>query len=135
MGIREENLGKEGQERAKNSLLNFFGARRVFQVDWMSEEYEGFILNEVKEQDVFEPPPFLGQGLPIWQVKARMNFFKITGIRCRLLIFNPSDKLDVLWQWLDELETGKWYDTKGEKPRRVYPITAFHQITAKYIKW
>ena len=124
----EEELGKIGQDKAKKLLLKYFRASFIFQVDWISLEYGNYIINEVKNQEPFEPPPFKGQGLPIWQVKSRITFYKDMGIRCRLIIFNPLETTEVLWQWLDILEKGQHYDTHGEKSRRVYPVKNFYKI-------
>lgn len=125
-------LGEIGQEKAKKLLLKYFKAKSIFQVDWMSLEYRNYILNEIKNQEPFNPPPFKGQGLPFWQVKARMKFYEDTGIRCRLIIFDPLNKGEVLWQWLDILERGQHHDTHGEKPRRIYPVENFYNVDMSY---
>lgn len=99
-----------------------------FQPDALSKENGRYVLNEIKNQEYYEAPPFDGHGLPKWQIKARLSFFNQTNIRCRLIIKEKGEKV-VYWQWLDELEMGDYYDTKGDKPRRVYPIYCFNRTT------
>lgn len=97
---------------------------KVFQPDALSLENGEWILNEVKHQEAFEPPPFKGQGLPRWQINTRIGFWRMTGIRVRLIIKEKGT--DIIYsQWLDVLEEGKFFDTHGKKPRRIYPIENF----------
>ena len=139
-------LGEEGQKKAKILCHEYF-KETVFQIDWMSVTKDGiYILNEVKNQEPFDPPPFEGQGLPLWQVKARIKFYRTTGTRCRFIVFNPLDDTDILWQWLDVLEEeGQHFDTQGldpQKRRRIYPIDNFKKLDSniamrilKIYKW
>ena len=117
MGIQLEGI--EGEQW----LLNEFRRKeiKVFQPDAISFEDGNWILNEIKNQEVYDPPPFKGHGLPLWQVIARIGFWRFTGIRIRLIIKEKGTNI-VYWQWLDVLEEGKHYDTQGNKPRRIYPI-------------
>lgn len=125
MDIKE--LGEIGQEKGRKLCRECF-IETVFQIDWMSLTKNGiYILNEVKNQEPFEPPPFEGQGLPIRQVKARMRFYENKGIRCRFIVFNPLDESEVLWQWLDILEEGQYHDTHIN-PRRIYPVKNFKRL-------
>lgn len=109
-------------------LHSHFKAKRVLQADWISEESDWYVLNEVKNQEPYKSPPFDGQGLDIYQIQPRLDFYKKTGIRCRLIVFNPLDKSEILWQWLDVLEQGKHHDTKI-KQKRIYPIESFQRIS------
>lgn len=127
MGIQE--IGIE----AEQWLLKMFVKARikVLQPDALSFENGKWVLNEIKHQEVYTPPPFFGHGLPLWQIETRMKFQKDTGIRVRLVIRELEDKkvekTGVTYiQWLDILEKGKHIDTGGEKPRRIYPIINFH---------
>lgn len=123
MGITEEGIESE------QWLLKRFRDKgiEVFQPDAISLENGKYVLNEMKHQELFKKPPFDGHGLPRWQIKARMNFYIATKIRCRLVIMEkPSDK--IYWQWLDLLEKGEFFDTNGAKPRRIYNITSFKNV-------
>jgi hypothetical protein len=126
MGIQQEGI--EGEQW----LLNEFRKKgiRVFQPDAISFEDGAWIMNEIKNQEAFEPPPFRGHGLPLWQVTARIGFWRLTGIRVRLIIKEKGTKI-VYWQWLDILEERKHIDTRGEKPRRVYSIDSFEIWTSE----
>jgi len=132
-----KDLGEIGQEKGKKLCHEYF-KETVFQIDWMSLTKDGiYILNEVKNQKPFDSQPwpkkynymapFKGQGLPTWQVKARMRFYENTGIRCRFIVFNPLDEGEVLWQWLDILEEGLHIDT-DIKFRRIYPMENFERL-------
>ena len=120
MGIQQEGI------EAEQWVLNEFIKQgiKVFQPDALSLENGSWVLNEVKNQEVFEPPPFKGHGLPIWQVSARMGFWRMTGIRVRLII-KESGTDKIYWQWLDVLEKGEFTDT-GKTSRRVYPISNYN---------
>ena|SRR3990167_7597001 len=97
-----------------------------FQPDALSFEDGNYVLNECKHQEHFKSPPFDGHGLPKWQVEARIWFWEITNIRCRLIIFEKGTK-DIYWQWLDILENDEYFDTQGDKPRRIYPLFNFNK--------
>ena len=120
MGIQAEGI------EAEQWLLREFIKKgtKVFQPDVISLESNKWVVNEVKHQERFTPPPFEGHGLPRWQIETRMNFWKTTGIRIRLVIKEKGSD-NVFWQWLDILESKEYCDTHGLKPRRIYPLTNF----------
>lgn len=120
MGI--QNIGIEGERW----LLNKFRSKGIhcFQPDAISREKGKYVLNEIKQQEKYIGPPFDGQGLPKWQIHARLEFWKRTGIRCRFLAIDTVENL-LYVQWLDVLEQGDHYDTAGNKPRRVYSVDSF----------
>ena len=97
----------------------------VFQVDWIAQDKDGqYYTVECKHQEMYEPPPFAGHGLPIWQMRRRLQFQLGTGVRAILAILDKKTN-EWLWQYLDILELGEYYDTQGKSPRRVYPINSF----------
>lgn len=122
MGITEEGID------AEQWLLKHFRDKniQVFQPDAISLEGEEYVINEIKNQEMFDSPPFDGHGLPKWQVKARMKFYEKTKIRCRFIVKEKNTNI-VYHQWLDVLEKGEFFDTKGEKPRRIYNINLFNK--------
>ncbi len=95
-----------------------------FQADWIVRFGETYCLYEIKHQEPFEPPPFFGHGLPLWQVQARLAFQETTGVRAALLVFDKKTG-DTYSQFLDVLEAGRYVDTRGRQPRRVYPLDSF----------
>lgn len=98
---------------------------QIFQADWIAhKDNDNYILVEVKHQEIFEPPPFRGHGLPLWQVKARLKFQKETGVVAILLILDMLTK-KWYWQRLDRLESGEYFDTIGLSPRRIYKLNNF----------
>lgn len=121
MGIQQEGI------EAEQWLLKRFVAKgtKCFQPDVISFENGEWVVNEVKHQEAYEPPPFRGHGLPRWQIETRIGFWILTGIRIRLVIKEKGSNL-VYWQWLDILEKGEFFDTFGKKPRRIYPLESFN---------
>jgi len=130
--IKEGRIGEE----IIRKYLKSRGAE-ILQVDWMSYEEEEYRVNEAKYQEIFKPPPFYGHGLPIWQIKARMDLYYRKRIIPYLYVVEKSDYekkecYHLIWmQSLIALEMGEYKDTKGEKPRRVYNIVSFEKIYFK----
>jgi len=112
-------------EQKARKLLKKLGYE-VQQIDWVGIKNNKVKIFEIKERELFEPPPFLGTGLDKTQLYLRMHLFKITGIRTILMVFEKGTN-NVYWQYLDILEKGKYYDTKNEI--RIYPIENFKKIT------
>jgi len=124
MGIQEDGIKGEQllfKYLKKNIKCDFFQADAIFNIN------NKYYLAECKHQEAFHPPPFLGHGLPKWQIEARLKFQSKTNIRAVLFVFekpfNVTKKL--YWQYLDVLESGKYFDTKGKQPRRIYSIDSF----------
>ena len=120
MGIQEEGI------EAEQWLLNELRGKctKVFQPDAISLEDGEWVVNEVKHQERFTPPPFEGHGLPKWQVEARLWFYEATDIRPILFIIEKPTNL-IFYQFLDVLEKSEYFDTKGMKPRRIYNLKYF----------
>jgi len=117
--------GYIGEQRA----MSLFRAKgiRCFQPDLIAyDRHFGFFVVEVKYQAAFEPPPFRGHGLPSWQVKARLNFYRMTGIRCLFLVFDKNDR-DVYFNWLDLLDAGEKFLT-ASSDRVIYGLDAFKKM-------
>jgi Holliday junction resolvase len=115
-------IGIEGERWA----LSFLKQRGFdcFQPDWIARKGENYYLFEVKHQDMFEAPPFDGHGLPPYQVSARLDFEKRTGVRSWLLVRDKATGV-VYAQSLLKLESGPKFYTKGDRGRVVYPLTSF----------
>ena len=97
---------------------------KFFQADGISLKDGKYYLFECKHQEHYKAPPFDGHGLPLWQVKARLEFQKQTGIIAILVVFEkPIEKTNLIYyQSLEVLEKGEHHDTKGLQPRRIYPL-------------
>ena len=117
MGIIE--AGIEGERLALDVLMK--AGFKCFQPDWIVFKNGRYFIVEVKNQEAFEPPPFKGHGLPIWQVESRKNFLTITGIDTILLV---KDSHGWMYQFLSVLEDDNFFDTIKSK-RRIYPIDNF----------
>ncbi len=120
MGIIEKGI--KAERKALEILKKF--KFKCFQPDWIAFKNGKYSLIEVKGKERFEPPPFEGTVLEIYQVDARMKFYKETGIRPFLLV--EDNELGWIGQWLDILEKGKKHDTKNAI--RIYPIKNFKVI-------
>ena len=124
-------ITKEGIE-AEQWLLSWLRDNRnitiAMQPDGLAKSNNGsWNLYEIKHQEVFEPPPFKGHGLPKWQVKARLEFYEDTKVRPVLIIKDKKTK-EIFAQYLDVLEKNEYFDTKGKKPRRVYNLKYFKKV-------
>lgn len=94
------------------------------QADLLVKINDKWIIAEVKYQEQYDAPPFDGHGLPRWQVDARLNFQKDTGIRAVLFIVDKNTEI-IYWQYLDKLLSGEYYQTNGSKPRIIFPLTNY----------
>ncbi len=120
-------IGIEGEKKAREILKQ--NGFNIFQADWIAKSKEGdYYLVEVKHKEMFKKPPFDGHGLDVRQVLSRMEFYKKTKIRTILLIINIPDG-KIYWQFLDDLENGKKFDTRNKV--RVYPIENFSDSEVK----
>lgn len=119
MSINED--GRHGEELARQWLDE--RGEPHFQPDWIALG-DSYYIVEAKYQERFEAPPFDGHGLPAWQVRARLAFQAQTGIPSRLVVFDKATG-EVFHQWLHVLDAGRFFDTGGNQPRRVYPIENF----------
>ena len=127
-------MGEIGSEKIAQGKMAEQEARRyfqskgyeLFQVDWivLNPDTGEYVLVEVKGQEHYKAPPFDGHGLPKWQIDARLAFEERTGIKAFLFIVDTGTGI-IYGEWLRALEEGEHYDTKGEKPRRIYPLSNF----------
>lgn len=124
MGITLDGI--DGEQR----LFTLLKAKGIifFQPDAIGVKDNKYYVFECKHQERFISPPFDGHGLPIWQVMARLNFEKETGIVAILVVFDKETQ-EVFYQALHTLEKGQHHDTKGQKPRRIYPLTSFNKLS------
>lgn len=122
--------GHDGEWLGLNVIKQLFKSDgAVMQADWIFPFQDKWYLVEVKHQEVFTPPPFYGHGLPKWQIKTRLQFYKDTGIRPILLVIEKPMK-GVYYQYLDVLnQSNDYIDTKGRKPRRVFNLDLFVNAT------
>jgi len=123
MGITK--IGIEGEQKLFKLLKK--KGYSFFQPDSLGKKDGVWYLFECKQQERFQPPPFEGHGLPKWQVDARLEFEKDTGVIACLVVFDLETE-EVFFAKLSDLEKGKYIDTKGIKPRRVYDIESFIKL-------
>lgn len=120
MGITLEGI--EGEQW----LMKFLHDKgfECFQPDCVGLFKGIYYLFEVKHQERYKAPPFDGHGLPLWQIKARLLFFDKTHIPV-ILVIKDKETNEVFYQYLEKLNSGKFHDTHGAKPRRIFPLEAF----------
>lgn len=124
MSITEQGI--KGEKLAREFLLTM-DIDNLFQADWIVRKQDKYYVIEVKCKEKFKAPPFDGHGLNLRQVKARMKFYRDTGIRCLFLVFDVDGT--IYWNWLDVLEQGKHIDTRNQI--RVYDIKCFKRAEIK----
>jgi len=111
-------------EQKARLLLKRMGFE-VQQLDWVGRKEGKWAIFEVKERELFAPPPFLGTGLDKTQLYLRNQIKADRGLRTILIVFQKGTK-NIYMQYLDKLEQGKHFDTKNGI--RIYPIENFKLI-------
>jgi len=115
--------GLEGEKIIRDYFIN--KKLHFFQVDLIVKIKNKWHLVEIKHQEVYEPPPFRGHGLPKWQIDARLEFQKEMNIRAILFIIDKMTKI-IYWQYMDVLMVGNKFQTNGLKPRIIFPLESYN---------
>jgi len=123
MGITQQGI--EGEKIARELLLENVKPQTLTQMDWFYFKDGKWFSVEVKHKDMFQPPPFVGQGLDKRQLNYRLKFYKDTGIRCLFLVIDKTNG-DAFAQWIDVLENKEYFDTKNGI--RIYNINGFKKM-------
>jgi len=116
--------GIEAEKKARLILIKL--GWEVQQLDWIGKKDGKWTIFEVKIRELFNPPPFQGTGLDKKQIYLRTQLLKDKDLRTMLIVFVKNTS-DIYWQYLDELEKGKHFDTRQEI--RIYPIKSFIKIS------
>ena len=115
-------IGREGEKIIRDWLVKY--KIHFMQADILAKLKGGWSIFEIKHQEMFVKPPFDGHGLPKWQIEARLKFQQETNIRALLFIIDKDTEV-IYWQYMDELIKGKSYQTKGNKPRVIFPLESY----------
>lgn len=125
MSITEAGIAAEKKARR---FLNSIGIKNIQQLDWLVKIKDTYYAIEVKDRELFKPPPFIGTGLDISQLKRRCQLYLDKKIDTILLVFDKDTDF-VYYQKLSILEKTVYFDTKNGI--RIYDINEFIQ---KYFK-
>lgn len=122
-------IGFEGEGK----IREFLKRKRIpfMQVDLMFKTNNQWYLAEIKTQEIFKSPPFDGHGLPQWQIDARMNFCKDTGVIPVFIVYDLDDKciyIQSMKYLLEQKKPDDFFKTKGKKPRTIFNIKHFKRI-------
>lgn len=117
-GFKGEKVVREFLIQQKNCKFT--------QLDMIAKIENSWYSIEVKHQEMFKAPPFDGHGLPVWQVKTRIQLHDELGI-IPLFFVLDKDTGVLMYGNLINLEEGKKYIT-GKKSRVIYPIENFKII-------
>lgn len=93
------------------------------QLDMIAKIKGDWYSIEVKHQEYFRSPPFDGHGLPIWQIKKRLELYNDKGIIPLFFVLDKETKL-IYYESLLNLEKGKKFKT-SKKGRVIYPLESF----------
>ena len=123
-----KKMGDSGEEVTRLFLKS--KGFNLTKPDWEFEKDGRYISVEVKHKsEAFKKGwagngycGFDGQGLDIYQIRARERRYQKTGIRNLLLIVNDEDGT-IKGNWLDILEGKEYFDTKNRI--RIYPLAGF----------
>lgn len=106
-----------------------WGIETVGQIEsWVKTGDGLYHFFEVKAQEVFEPPPFYGHGLPQWQVDKYIQMQVDLGVVWHLVVFDTGDR-NGYQQRLSVLEDGPSMNTDGTQPRKIYSVDSFEKWT------
>jgi len=94
----------------------------IQQLDWIGKKNNQWVIFEIKNRELFQPPPFVGTGLDISQIYLRNNLLKELQLRTMLIVFIKGTD-DIYYQYLDILEKDKYFDTKNGI--RIFPLTSY----------
>ena len=95
------------------------------QADMLARINGKWAIIEVKHQDKYSPPPFWGHPKPKWQIEARLKLQSETGIIAILFILDKETDV-IYWQYMSKLIEGKQYQTRGDKPRLIFPLESYN---------
>lgn len=123
MDTKPSELGKEGERKARLYLKK--KGFKIQQIDWLANRDGVWISVEVKNKELYKPPPFLGTGLNEHQANSRMKLWKEKGIRAYLFSRDCSTGI-CYGQWLDVLLDGPIHITK--KHIIIFPIESFEVL-------
>lgn len=124
-----KDVGLQGERMAMEYLIR--NNIHCMQPDVIGrDKYGNYFILEVKHQDMFRAPPFDGHGLPPYQVKARLDFQKKTGIRAIFFVIEKNTN-NIYIKPFDILEKGKKFLTKTGS-RVIYDINNFQKRNLKY---
>ena len=111
---------------------NTYPADFIYQNLMIQTNVGAWILAEIKHSEYFKKGgqcKFNGHGLTIWQKDKRLEFQKETGIRVLLVIVEKGHEGKIIYQqFLDILEEGVFFDTKGKTKCRIYPLKNFKKV-------
>jgi hypothetical protein len=111
-----------------------FHLSRVGQIEsWVRLKSGEYIFCEIKTQAPYSPPPFWGHGLPKWQIDKYLQMQKDCNVFWDLIICDTESGIGYC-QYISVLEQGRYFDTCGASPRRVYPLDSFNQWTGNWRK-
>lgn len=117
-GFEGEAIVREYLKSQKNC---YFG-----QLDMIANINGSWYSIETKHQEMFKAPPFDGHGLPVWQVRTRINLFNDTGVVPLFFVLDKCSRA-LIYNNLINLESGRKFTT-GKKSRVIYPIENFKHI-------
>ncbi len=120
MGIQKQGI--DGEQKAFRFLWSK-GLNGLQPDTLIRHKGKWFVLEVKNKGELFNPPPFYGTGLEVPQIKARMQFWQETGIRCIVIQFMIDQPNTVYYQFLDVLEKGKYFDTR--RGIRIYHIDSW----------
>lgn len=117
--------GFEGEAVVRQFLIDMPDCTFA-QLDMIAKIKGKWYSIEVKHQEAFKSPPFDGHGLPVWQVKKRIELYDEFGIIPLFFVLDKDTKV-LMYNSLISLEKGEKFIT-GKKKRVIYPINNFKEI-------
>jgi len=114
--------GIEAERKGRLYLRNM-GFTNLQQIDWLVKKPDDrYVIIEVKQRELFNPPPFWGTGLDISQLNLRKQVYNDLGIDTLLIVFESGTN-NIYTGYLSILETLEYFDTRNNI--RIYNIEHF----------
>ena len=117
------NIQGINAEKLARQYLQSKNVYNMQQLDWFIKIENKYYIVEVKDKQLYDPPPIKGTGLDIRQLKFRKQVYDDLGIDTILMVFEKNTN-NVYTQCLSVLEATKdYHDTKNNI--RIYNIKHF----------
>ena len=117
--------GIDGEQKGYKLIRELLPSMELQQLDLLGKMDDKYIAFEIKQRELYSPPPFAGTGLDIAQLKRRLQLQEDLDIRTYMIVFVTGTD-DVYGQYLDKLEEGLHFDTKNGI--RIFDIANFIKL-------
>ena len=106
---------------------------KVFQPDVIAHNEKMYMIGEAKFKHEQEFDGVVGHTIPYRQVKARLEAYKDTGLRCMFIVFDKDEPV-VYYEWLDFLYRPGYYVYHENFKSVLFPINRFRSEPSDHLE-